>query len=57
MEVDVLGPLVARTHGVSLVPTAAKPRQVLTDRFSPNSAGQVAKTGGTYLLADRFTLG
>ncbi|MFI6876098.1 BTAD domain-containing putative transcriptional regulator [Streptomyces sp. NPDC050400] len=29
MEVDVLGPLVVRTHGVSLVPSAAKPRQVL----------------------------
>jgi DNA-binding SARP family transcriptional activator len=30
MEIKVLGPLVARENGVSVVPTAAKPRQILS---------------------------
>lgn len=29
MDIDVLGPLVAREGGTSVVPTAAKPRKVL----------------------------
>ncbi|MEU3353824.1 AfsR/SARP family transcriptional regulator [Streptomyces sp. NPDC037389] len=29
MEISLLGPLTARIHGVSVVPTAAKPRQIL----------------------------
>ncbi|MEV8594622.1 AfsR/SARP family transcriptional regulator [Streptomyces sp. NPDC052012] len=29
MDIQVLGPLTARKHGVSVVPTAAKPRQIL----------------------------
>jgi DNA-binding SARP family transcriptional activator len=30
MEINVLGPLTARENGVSVVPTAAKPRQILS---------------------------
>ncbi|WP_435844199.1 winged helix-turn-helix domain-containing protein [Streptomyces eurythermus] len=29
MEIDVLGPLGARVNGLSIVPTAGKPRQIL----------------------------